>query len=467
MTRQLNRANFTKYIPVGSTSTYCQQFKHYKTGKLIHVLWTICGERPVTVKTDKELELYDPNDNVTKLTPKDGAVTFTINQSPCYLQGLSADAEITLGESDHSDSKPGENIVKLGNMGDGTWKLVVEEEDKDYTKNKPFQIERFLGDMVAENAEAPADKGGKALAVHLKEKQEIDRGVMPYYTTIKPNTPVTIPGKGSHLGLWVHAASDWGRVVYVLRDAKDVKWISVGTKEQWNNDDIHGYSHFSFDGWRYLKFPLPSSAPFDSYRENGTTWWGAANGDAMVVELPLKIEKIFIERRPKVVYGNDLVAAKPDDVLLADMIVEYASAEDKTDEAIRLSKLRLPPPPANTKLANPIIEMNASGIGKPTKILAVEPPNAQSDGTQANVSFEPVEGAKKYHLWVSAYKEGSGALRLSGAGWPPEPTTGKRIWGLRPAMPFYAFIVYEDKDGKMSKPSEAFPFELKDTFGFK
>src|SRR3954451_14907033 len=37
MTRHLNRANFTKYVPTGSTSTYCQQFKHYKSGKLVHV----------------------------------------------------------------------------------------------------------------------------------------------------------------------------------------------------------------------------------------------------------------------------------------------------------------------------------------------------------------------------------------------------------------------------------------------
>ena len=50
MTRHLNRANFVKYIPTGSTSTYCQQFKHYKTGKLVHTLWTIRGARPVSVR---------------------------------------------------------------------------------------------------------------------------------------------------------------------------------------------------------------------------------------------------------------------------------------------------------------------------------------------------------------------------------------------------------------------------------
>ena len=39
---------------------------------------------------------------------------------------------------------------------------------------------------------------------------------MPFYTTVVPTRPIVIPGKASHLGLWVKAASDWGRMVYCL-----------------------------------------------------------------------------------------------------------------------------------------------------------------------------------------------------------------------------------------------------------
>ena len=68
-------------------------------------------------------------------------------------------------------------------------------------------------------------------------KQEKERKVMPFYTTLVPPTPIVIPGKASHLGLWVKAASDWGRVVYSLRDAKGERWISIGKKDEWNVDD--------------------------------------------------------------------------------------------------------------------------------------------------------------------------------------------------------------------------------------
>jgi hypothetical protein len=460
LTRHINRANFTKYLPTGSTSTYCQQFKHYKTGKLIHVLWTIRGKRTVNVKVapGTSLELYDQHDNPTALKEKDGNVTFKVNNTPQYLEGLTADAQITLGESDHSDAKPGEASRKLGNLT--SWKLV-EKEDLDYAKNKPFHIERFLAKMTAQKMEAPKAQGGKALAIHL-EKQEKDRGVMPFYTTLEPDDPIRIPGKATHLGLWVRASSDWGRVVYEVRDAKGEKWISVGTKEDWNCDDIHGWSMFCFDGWRYLRFELPSSAPYDSYREYGTSWWGSYGGDG-VIDLPLKLEKIIVERRPKVIWGNELVDASSDDVLLGDLYAEYASKADQGDEVIRLSKIRMPIPKNLPELGNPIAELAKTGVGAPTKVLNVTDPAHQYDGTRCHVHFDTVAGAKGYNVWVSPYPDGRGALQL-GAGWTE---SGKLIEGLRPEIEFYVFVVYTDKDGKLSKPSEPLKIALKDRFGYK
>jgi hypothetical protein len=462
LTRHLNRANFTKYVPTGSTSTYCEQFKHYKTGKLIHVLWTIRGKRPVTVKVPAgtTLELYDPNDNVTRLVEKNGVVTFTVDQLPQYLEGLTADAEITLGESDHSDARPAAVSRKLSNFGDGSW-TVVDRPDDEYQKNKPLQIERFLGKMTAKTVEAPATQGAKALAIHL-EQQEKDRGVMPYFTTLEPKGPIEIPGKADHLGLWVEASSDWGRFVYVVRDANGEKWISVGTKEDWNNDDIHCYSAFCFDGRRYMRFPLPASLPYDSYREHGTSWWGSYGGDG-IVDLPLKLEKVIIERRPKVIYGNDLIAAKADDVLLGDLYAEYASPADQTEEAVRLSKLRMPVPHDAPALGNPIADLAATGVGPPTKVIKVADPLHMYDGTRCHVHFDPVAGAKSYDIWVSPYADGRGAIQL-GKAWTE---SGQLLQGLRPDIDFHLFVVYTDRDGKPSKPSAPLAFKLKDRFGYK
>ncbi len=462
MTRHLNRANFVKYVPTGSTSTYCQRYDHYKTGKVIHVLWTIRGTRPVSihVPSGTTIDVYDPNDNVTTLREKNGVVTFNIDQLPVYVEGLTGDAKITLGKSDHSDSKPGKESEKLANLGDGSW-TIVKKSDAEYTGNKPLQVERFLADMTGTSVEAPKAQGRRALAVHL-EPQDKDRGVMPFYTTIEPTKPIAIPGKASRLGLWVHASSDWGRVVYVVRDAKGEKWLSVGTKDDWNNDDIHGWSNFCFDGWRYLTFQLPSNLPYDSYRERGSSWWGHYGGDG-IVDLPLSIEKLIVERRPKAIYGNDLVEVSKDDVLLGDLRAEYASEDDKGEEVIRLSRLRMPPPASAPDLTNPIAELAATGTGTPTTIKGVRDPEHFYDGTRCHVDFDPVAGAKTYDVWVSPYEDGRGALKL-GAAWT-EP--GKLIQGLRPEITFFAFVTYTDAQGKVSKPSTPLRFVLKDRFGYK
>jgi hypothetical protein len=165
---------------------------------------------------------------------------------------------------------------------------------------------------------------------------------MPFYTTLVPPKPIVITGKASHLGLWLTASSDWGRVVYCLRDAKGERWISVGKKGEWNVDDVHCWSAFCFDGRRYLTFELPGNAPYDCYREAGTSFWGPyGKGDA-IVDLPLTLEKIIVERRTHVIAPTEQHPASADDVLLGTLHAEYARESDRGEEAIRLSRLRMP-----------------------------------------------------------------------------------------------------------------------------
>jgi hypothetical protein len=462
LTRHVNRCNFIRYVPTGSTSVYCQEYKHYKTGRLVYVLWTIRGTRPVTVQVNpgQTVEVYDVNDNPIVLKENGGKVTFNINQSPVYLEGMTREAVITLGEPDHSDAQPAKVSLKLTNLADRVWTIKA-ERDQQYEQTNRFQIERFLADMTAQPVIAPKPQGGKALAIHLGQ-QKIDRRVMPYYTTIVPEKPVTIPGKSSHLGLWVKASSDWGRVVFSLRDAKGERWLSVGTKDDWNSDDMRCWSAFCFDGWRYIRFESPASAPYDCYRELGTSNWGSYGGDG-IVDLPLKLEKIIVERRGSVIYGNDLVPASPDDVLLGDLYAEYACPEDKTSEAVRLSRLRMPVTGGAPEIENPIAEMDKTGAGAPTQVLKVADPEHMYDGTRCHVFFKTVEGAQKYDIWVSPYADGRGAIKLASG----ITESGKLIEGLRPDTDFYVFVVYTDKDGKLSKPSQPLKINLKNRFVYK
>jgi hypothetical protein len=251
-------------------------------------------------------------------------------------------------------------------------------------------------------------------------------------------------------------------VVYSLRDAKGERWLSVGTKEDWNSDDMRCWSAFAIDGWRYLTFEMPSSAPYDSFREIGTTCWGSTNGDG-VVDLPLTLDKIIVERRNQVIYGNDLVPAKADDVLLGDLYAEYARPADKTPEAVRLSKLRMPIPAGSPTIENPVAELEKTGVGTPVQVQRVQDPEHWYDGTRCHVFFTTVDGAKGYDIWVSPYQDGRGAMKMGSN----VQQSGALIEGLRPETDFFVFVTYTDKDDKVSKPSQPLKIRLKNRFVYQ
>jgi hypothetical protein len=467
MTRQLNRMNFVKVVPTPSRSVFCLQFKHYKSAELLHVMWTLRGTRPVTVEVPKgaACTLFDSMDNRTPFKweaataedkEREGKGTFTIGTSPVYLRGLTADPKFTLGTPDHSDAKPGPNATPLADLGDGSWKLST-ERDMDYEDVHPEFIKKFTGPFSVHAAPAQDGKG-KALAVRL-EKQPKERRTMPFYTTLVPPQPIVITGKASHLGIWVKASSDWGRVVYCLKDAKGERWLSVGKKGEWNVDDTHNWSAFNFDGWRYLTFELPSNAPYDLYREAGTTFWGNYGGD-MIVDLPLTLEKIIVERRTHVIHATEQLPAAPDDVLLGSLHAEYEKPANRTDEAVRLSRLRMPVSATAPDLANPIAKLTEAGTTPGPDVTKIDRPEREYDGRRCHVQFAPAAGARTYDLWVSTYADGRGAILLAKDWTAP----GQLLTGLSPNIDLFLFVVAKDTAGKASRPGKAFKVNLKDMF---
>jgi hypothetical protein len=461
LTRQLNRMNFVKVVPTPSATVFCMQFRHYKTGALLHVLWTLRGSRPVSLELPggSRLTVHDSMDNPVPL--RDKGATFTISTSPVYVRGLQGDARVTLGRPDHSDARPGPDNVVLAELGDGSWKLSA-QRDMDYENNHLDFIRRFPGRFSIRPATGPDGKG-KALAVRL-QMQPKERKTMPFYSTLVPPRPIVIPGKASHLGLWVKAAGDWGRVVYCLKDARGERWLSIGKKDDWNVDDTHNWSAFNYDGWRYLTFELPGNAPYDLFREAGTSFWGnyrGANGEEadLVVDLPLSLEKIIVERRTHVIHATELLSANPEDVLLGTLHAEYEKPADRQDEVVRLSRLRMPTAATVPQLPNPIRRLTESGTSAGPEVMRVSRPEREYDGRRCHVHFAPTAGAKTYDVWVSTYADGRGAVLL-GKDWN---APGQLLTGLSPNIDLYLFVVANDA-GKSSRPGRAFKVNLKDMF---
>lgn len=463
LTRHLNRKNFHKWVPTGSHTVYALQFKHYRTGELVHVLWTLRGSRPVSLQlpANAKVEVFDTMDNALKLQLAPGRATFTVDTSPCFVRGLAGDAVIALGAPDHSDAQPAPDAVKLANFGGDGWKFISQRESGYEESHTPYMY-RFPAPMTARATAAPAKQGGRALAVQFPNPEK-ERVFVPHYSVLTPRQPVPIPGRASHLGVWVKGASDWGRIVYFLRDARGEQWINVGVRDAWNCDDLHCWTSFNFDGWRYLRMELPNNSPYDQFREAGSAWWGPYSGGDGNIDLPLTLEKVVIERRTHVMYVNDPRPANRADVLLGDLHAEYERPENRAPEAVRLAAIRMPVPAEVRGLENPIAQLNREGALPAIQIERITLPPQEADGTRCSVHFPVVAGARSYDVWASPYPDGRGALKL-GKAWT-EP--GKEIRGLRPNQDFHLFVTYTDAEGKTSRPSPPHPINLKDFFAMK
>ncbi|NQU10540.1 hypothetical protein HQ590_07115, partial [bacterium] len=452
MTDKLNEAEFDGWLPTGSLSTYALRFKHETRG-FIYALWTLRGQRPVTLElsADAKVRVTDSMNNTREIASQDKQLTLTTDPSVLYVTFPTATLSVTavrVGDPDHGDAQPADDARLVADLADGSWRFTNERDI--ILESNHWGIMHYPGRFTATTATDPVH--GPVLVTKL-EKQDAVRELMPWYNVLRPAQPIALAGAPARLGLWVKGASDWGRFIYILRDAKGERWTSIGTKDQYNCDDPHSWSQFCFDGWRYLTFELPGHTGWDSFRKHGSTWWrdgdDGPEADRKVVDLPLTLEAIIIEQRSHILYVNDIQTNASDTVAFGKLHVEYETPADATTEAVRQSRLRMPLPRGVPDLPNPIAEFQRDGVGAPVRITRLTPPAHYYDGTRMHVHFDGDPATQKHFLWVGAHADGRGAVNLT----PNGLKSGDLVRGLRPGVPLYYWIVYTDEQGKSSQPS--------------
>jgi hypothetical protein len=224
MTDRLDRANFDGWLKTGSLTTYCLRFKGPQGA--VHTLWTIRGKRPVTLTlaTDGEVNVTDAMNNTRVLKTDGHKVTITTDPSIIYVTATAELVSVAVGEPDHSDSKPARGAKPVADLGDGSWAFTA-ERNKTY-EHGTFAMARYPGKFASAVETDPGH--GKVLRSTLG-KQDTIHELMPWYGTLVPKKPIVLDGAPAQFGLWVKGASDWGRVVYVLKDAEGERTSTTAT----------------------------------------------------------------------------------------------------------------------------------------------------------------------------------------------------------------------------------------------
>ncbi len=457
MTSMLCGADPAGGIDTGSLTTYCMEFRHAKDGAKIFALWRVTGNSVAQVKVrGAQATLTDAMGNATKVPVANGIVAVPLSPTPVWLTGVEGIDGFMLGAPTY-DSAPARITRPLADMSAALWAYDA-SEDKAYADNH-FSVRRIPDPQLTVEFGQGEDAHPDAAAVTLPVEPG-DRPLAIRYGAIKPKKPIAIPGKASALGIYVKGNSSWGRVIYQLRDAKGEIWTATGTKDEWNCDDTHGWSSVNFDGWRYVRFPLPGTHPYDSARELETTWWGSRGGDG-VVDLPLTLEKIIVEARNEVPWLGEMKLVPERSYKLSHLVAEYDTEENATPAVLAKSKLRMPIPVWTGPTENLLAKLNAEGTVAAPELREFTEPTHFNDGRRMVIGFEEKEGLK-YNVYLSIYPDGRGADLLKAG-----VKSGEQINGLKPETPMYLFLTSVGADKKESKPSKGYKLITHDNFAEK
>ncbi len=342
MTQQLDGAKFTRPVPTGSPVVYAVEFKK-REGGFVTALWTVRGTRSLTLDVGGMATDLMGNEGPVELV--DGKGLLDISPEPLFVATPRAIATITPGAAT-MESRPDPKtkpflVSALGKLDD--WQ--VESGRSTELEFFNFENPRRKGDFAFENV---AEFAGEKLPLKVTPRPAAPGSVyVPMYAELTNRNPVEIPGQPTEIGLMVNGNGSWGRIIFELEDAGGQRWTSIGAamkgeatrwmadwmseKElaemkaisagDWNTNDSWQRSRINFEGWRYLRFPLPGNYPGEGYHWPYSSQW-KYTGDG-VVKYPLKLKKLIVELPEKTLHLTSYAPVPRPEIYLKDLMVTY------------------------------------------------------------------------------------------------------------------------------------------------
>ena len=342
----LDGVRFKRILRTGSPVVYAVEFQRKGDNKYVTCLWTICGTRPLRIRTG-QLEtaiLTDIMGNETAVILGDESSDVMISSSPLYVITTNAIEEIKPGIPVMARRIDGEKftVSSLGEFSD--WRVQTQRsfelETYDYTSP------RLKGEFQYTEVDV---FDGEQDVLRVKPKLPMAEMVyLPMYSVLKHKRGVEIPGVLTQIGLMVHGNGGWGRVIFELEDASGQRWISISAEQpdkpprQWmaalmdddefdklqtsnvcdaNTDDVWQRSYVNFDGWRYIQLPLPSNYPGEGYHWPYSSQW-RYDGDGLV-KYPLRFKNLIITLSEKYLYLKEYREVERPEIYLKDLMVTY------------------------------------------------------------------------------------------------------------------------------------------------
>lgn len=344
LTQVLDGARFERVVPCAAPTVYALQFRR-ADGRRVTALWTVRGTRElqVTVPGGERPTLVDMMGDEEPAVMRGARAQVTISADPVYLVSRSGVGEIAAGAPVLPGPPEGERFVILPLSDLEEW--TVETERDVELETYDFACARRKGDF--EYAEV-AEFEGMANVLGVRPRLPVEGSVyLPMYSALRHTTGVEIPGEPTEIGLMVNGNGGWGRIIFELEDASGQRWISLGAEQSgeptrwladmmppdqfaalqganlndWNTGDPWGRSAINFEGWGYVRFPLPGNYPGEGYHWPYASQW-RHSGDG-TVHYPLRLTRLIVTLPERVLRFRDYDPAPRQEVYLKDLMVTY------------------------------------------------------------------------------------------------------------------------------------------------
>ncbi len=299
LTQQLDQAKFVRVRETDSLTLHALEFK--QNDEFVTALWVPRGEKMVRVGFADEAKptIVDMNGRSVPVAMRGRQATITVSDSPLYLRSTAPVAGFNSGATVIAAPKPVAIEIDLSQ-----WKLDTTPDAELETAH--FDFPRHLGNIIARPV-ADAQKK-TALELTLHPQPELPWPV-ERYITLRPQQPTLLAGQPESVGVWVKGNSNWGRVLFELRDAKGEKFSSLGAGDSgWNLADWEGVTAINFDGWNYISVKLPKNYASGFYQPQQNNW-RSSGGDG-VVDYPVQVSKLVVTMRDKIVQVDRLQDVK-------------------------------------------------------------------------------------------------------------------------------------------------------------
>jgi hypothetical protein len=232
---------------------------------------------------------------------RNGALTLDAGTAAQYVISPVPVTEISAGPRTFPLDQPPAGIKAANAMDNiAEWQLASGKDGRLEAPTSGYSPLRTAGTYLLRQVE-DAEKG-RCLELELTPKGALP-DIMNEYTVLNLKTPAPVPGRPTTLGVWVKGNSGWGRVMWTFTDAAGKKWLSCG-RGGWGCDmlDWPGDISISFDGWCFLRFPIP---------QNQDPQWLATPWDGGTVAYPIKLTGLAVEMTRKSLDLTEMAPVRP------------------------------------------------------------------------------------------------------------------------------------------------------------